>query len=33
MELQYLRCSIKELVEECSDVELLYLIKGLLGGN
>ena len=33
MEKQYLQDSVKELVEECSDIELLYLIKGLLGGN
>lgn len=30
MEKQYLKTGIKELVDECSDIELLYLIKGLL---
>jgi hypothetical protein len=26
----YLKENIKELLEECNDVELLYLVKGLL---
>ena len=30
MELNYLRAGIKELVDECSDIELLYLIRNLL---
>lgn len=30
MEKKYLRNSIKELVDECEDIELLYLIRGLL---
>lgn len=30
MELEYLRERIKELTDECIDVELLYLIKALL---
>lgn len=29
----YLKESIKELLEECNDVELLYLVMGLLGVN
>lgn len=33
MEQQYLQDSIKELVTACNDIELLYLIKSLLGGN
>lgn len=28
--LSYLKMSIKELLEECNDIELLYLVKGLL---
>lgn len=27
---QYLQSSIKELVDVCNDVELLYLVRGLL---
>ena len=30
MEQKYLRAGIKELVNECSDIELLYLIRSLL---
>ena len=30
MEQKYLRTHIKELLDECRDTELLYLIKGLL---
>lgn len=30
MELEYLRERIKELTDECIDVELLYLIRSLL---
>jgi len=30
MEHKYLRRGIKELVDECKDIELLYLISGLL---
>lgn len=30
MEQSYLKDCIKELVDECSDIELLYIIKGLL---
>ncbi len=26
----YLKENIKELLEECNDIELLYLVKGLL---
>jgi hypothetical protein len=33
MESSYLQSSIKELVDKCDDLELLYLIRGLLGGN
>lgn len=29
-EITYLKTNIKELLAECTDVELLYLIKGLL---
>lgn len=27
----YLKTSIKELVDECNNIDLLYLINGLLG--
>ena len=30
MEKEYLRKGIKELVDECNDIDLLYLIRGLL---
>ena len=30
MELEYLREKIKELTDECKDIELLYLIRELL---
>lgn len=30
VEQQYLKNSIKELLDECKDIELLYLIRGLL---
>lgn len=30
MEKQYLKTGIKELVDECGDIELLYLLKNLL---
>lgn len=29
MEQNYLKNCIKELVDECTDIELLYMIKGL----
>lgn len=29
----YLKENIKELINECKDIELLYLIMGLLGVN
>ena len=31
MEQNYLKSCIKELVDECGDIELLYLLKNLLG--
>lgn len=31
MEQNYLKNCIKELVDECGDIELLYLLKNLLG--
>lgn len=33
MDKKYLCSSIKELLDECNDIELLYLIQSLLGGN
>ena len=33
MELNYLRYGIVELLDECYDIELLYIIRSLLGGN
>lgn len=30
MEYKFLRAGIKELVDECGDIELLYLIRSLL---
>lgn len=30
MEKQYLKNGIKELVDECNDIDLLYMIRGLL---
>lgn len=33
MEQQYLQSHIKNLVDRCNDIELLYLIRSLLGGN
>lgn len=30
VEQKYLQSSIKELVDECNDIDLLYLIRGLL---
>lgn len=33
MERQFLQRGIKELVDECTDIDLLYLIKGLLLGG
>lgn len=31
VEEEYLKMKIKELVDECSNIDLLYLIEGLLG--
>ena len=33
MEQKYLQSHIKELVDECIDIELLYIVYSLLGGN
>lgn len=33
MDKEYLIKIIKQLLEECSDIELLYLIQGLLSGQ
>lgn len=33
MEKDYLIETIKQLLEECTDIELLYLIQGLLSGQ
>jgi hypothetical protein len=33
MEKEYLIKAIKELLKECNDIELLYLIKSLLSGE
>lgn len=30
LEENYLKTSIKELLEECEDIDLLYLVRGLL---
>lgn len=30
MEQKHLQSGIKELIDECNDIELLYLIRGLL---
>lgn len=32
MERKYLQTQIKELVDECRDLELLYIVSSLLGG-